>query len=81
MALQQLCNVLTIKSSIQEAVPENGKDVKLKLVVQNKNKVDVTLSITISVQAIKHNGTPSTNIKKEMMEVTLQHGKGETKMR
>lgn len=51
---------------------------KLQLVMQNKNKVDVTLLISISVQAIKHNGTPSASIKKETMEVTLQRGKGET---
>lgn len=67
-----------IKSHMQETSAEKGKDVKLKLVMQNKNRVDLPLSITISVQAIKHNGTPRTTIKKEIMEVTLQPSKGET---
>lgn len=75
---ETLCDVLTVKSQMQETIPENGQDVKLKLVVQNKNKVDLPLSITVSVQAIKHNGTLSSTIKKEMMEVTLQRSKGET---
>lgn len=63
---------------MQESIPENGKDVMLKLVMQNKNKVDLPLSLSVSVQAIRHNGTPSTTIKKEVMEVTVQHNSGET---
>lgn len=51
---------------------------ELELEVHSKNKEDVPLSIVVSVQAMKHNGTPGANIKKEMMEVTLQPDQGET---
>lgn len=49
---------------------------KLKLVVHNKSKVDMPLSVATSVQAMRHNGTPGANIKNEVTEVTLQPSKG-----
>lgn len=63
--------------TLQVTKPENGKDVSLKLVVHSKNTVAMPLFIVISVQAMKHNGTASANIKSEVMEMTLQPGKGE----
>lgn len=59
----------------EEAKPENGKDVKLKLVVHNKSKVDMPLSVATSVQAMRHNGMPGANIKNEVTEATLQPSK------
>ncbi|XP_075880480.1 protein-glutamine gamma-glutamyltransferase E-like [Nelusetta ayraudi] len=59
----------------EEDKPENGKDVKLKLVVRGTNKDDLRLSVTISVQAMRYNGTPAAKLKKEVTEATLQPSK------
>lgn len=72
----ELCKVLIIKSRHQVAKPENGKDVNLTLVVRSKNTVDMPLSIAVGVQAMRHNGTPSANIKNEVKEATLQPSEG-----
>lgn len=56
--------------------PENGKDVNLALVVHSRNRVDMPLSIVVSVQTMRHNGTPSANIKNEVTEATLQPNQG-----
>lgn len=61
---------------LQVTKPENGKDVQLKLVVTSKTTVELQLSINISVQAMKHEGTPAANIQSEVKEVTLQPQKG-----
>nr|XP_046240951.1 protein-glutamine gamma-glutamyltransferase 6 [Scatophagus argus] len=55
--------------------PMNGKDVSLKLVLHSKSAVAMQLSINISVQAMRYNGTPAANIKSEVKEETLQPGK------
>lgn len=57
--------------------PENGKDVRLKLMVHSENTVAMPLSINISVQAMSHNSNPATNIQRELREETLQPGGGD----
>lgn len=64
--------------TLQVTKPVNGKDVSLKLVVHSKNTVAMPLSVVISVQAMRYNGTAGANIKSEVTEKTLQPGKGET---
>lgn len=64
--------------TLQVTKPENGKDVSLRLVVHSKNNVAMMLSVGISVQAMRHNGTPGANIKNEVVEKRLQRGRGET---
>lgn len=61
---------------LQVSQPENGKDVRVKLMVRSKNTVAMPLSVNISVQAMSHKGTPVTNIQRELMEETLQPGEG-----
>lgn len=61
---------------LQVSRPENGKDVTLKLVVTSKTSVALRLSINISVQAMRHNGTPAANVLSELRDETLQPGKG-----
>lgn len=61
---------------LQVTKPENGKDVKLKLAVTSRTSVQLQLSINISVQAMKHNGTAAANIQSEVREDALQPGKG-----
>lgn len=63
---------------LQVSRPENGKDVYLKLVVTSKTSVALQLSINISVQAMRHNGTPVVNILSEVKEETLQPRKGDS---
>lgn len=68
-----LCPVL-----LQVSRPENGKDVNLKLVVTSNTSVALQLSINITVQAMRHNGTPAVNILSEVTEETLQPWKGDS---
>lgn len=63
---------------LQVSRPENGKDVTLKLVVTSKTSVALQLSINISVQAMRHNGTPAANILSEVKEETLQPREGDS---
>uniref|UniRef100_A0A674MLG2 Protein-glutamine gamma-glutamyltransferase 2 n=1 Tax=Takifugu rubripes TaxID=31033 RepID=A0A674MLG2_TAKRU len=57
---------------------KNGKDVNLKLVVTSNTSVALQLSINITVQAMRHNGTPAVNILSEVTEETLQPWKGDS---
>lgn len=63
---------------LQVSRPENGKDVDLKLVVTSKTSGALQLSINISVQAMRHNGTPADNILSEVTEEKLQPWKGDS---
>lgn len=63
---------------LQVTVPKNGEDVSLKLVVHSKNTVYMLLSVNISVQAMRHNGTPAVNIQRVAKQETLQPGKGDS---
>lgn len=63
---------------LQVTIPKNGEDVSLKLVVHSKNTVDMPLSVNVSVQAMRHNGTPAVNIQSEVKQGTLQPGKGDS---
>lgn len=70
--------MLAVVLLLQVSRPENGKDVNLKLVVTSKTTVALQLSISISVQAMRHNGTPAVNILSEAKEETLQPRKGDS---
>ncbi|KAK9529613.1 hypothetical protein VZT92_013693 [Zoarces viviparus] len=54
--------------------PTNGKDVRLKLVLQSMSTAARPLSINIRVQAMRYNGESGMNIQNEMKEKTLQPG-------
>lgn len=58
--------------------PENGKDVKLELVLTSKTTVALQLSINISVQAMRYNGTPAVDIQSEVKDETLQPNTGDS---
>ncbi|XP_061584210.1 protein-glutamine gamma-glutamyltransferase E [Cololabis saira] len=73
-----VCVPTTPKPSVQiqdVSEPVNGKDVNLMLVVTSENTVAKQLSINISVQAMRYNGSPAGNIQTETTEQTLQPGK------
>ncbi|XP_026162493.1 protein-glutamine gamma-glutamyltransferase 2 isoform X1 [Mastacembelus armatus] len=55
--------------------PRNGKDVSLKLVLQSESTAARLLSINISIQAMRYNGSPAANISSEVKDETLQPGK------
>ncbi|XP_044077572.1 protein-glutamine gamma-glutamyltransferase 5 [Siniperca chuatsi] len=55
--------------------PMDGKDVSLKLVLCTQGSAARPLTINISVQAMRYNGSPSVTIKTEVKEETLQHGR------
>ncbi|XP_035517148.1 protein-glutamine gamma-glutamyltransferase 5 [Morone saxatilis] len=55
--------------------PMNGKDVSLKLVLHSESSVSRPLSINISVQAMRYNGSPAVNIQAEVKVETLLPGK------
>lgn len=55
----------------------NGQDVSLKLMLHSESAAVTALSITISVQAMRYNGTPAVNITSELKEATLQPGRGD----
>ncbi|XP_018533750.1 LOW QUALITY PROTEIN: protein-glutamine gamma-glutamyltransferase 2-like [Lates calcarifer] len=55
--------------------PMDGKDVSLRLVLHSESSVARPLSINISVQAMKYNGSPAANIQTELKEETLEPGK------
>ncbi|XP_075952496.1 protein-glutamine gamma-glutamyltransferase 2-like [Anarhichas minor] len=54
--------------------PTNGKNVRLKLVLQSKSTAARPLSINIRVQAMRYNGESGVNIRNEVKEKTLQPG-------
>ncbi|KAK9529612.1 hypothetical protein VZT92_013692 [Zoarces viviparus] len=54
--------------------PTNGKDVRLKLVLQSMSTAARPLSINIRVQAMMYNGKAAKSIRNEMKEKTLQPG-------
>lgn len=56
---------------LQVSRPENGKDVKLELVVTSKATVALQLSINISAQVMRNNGTPAGNVQAEVKDETL----------
>ena len=64
--------------TLQVTPPTNGKDVMLKLVLQSKSSVARQLSIDITVQARKYNGTPAAKIQHEVKDKTLEPGEGES---
>lgn len=66
-----------IRVVLQVAKPENGKDVSLNLVLHNKCPVDLPLSIIISVQAMKHVGTPAATLLTQEKDDMLEQGKGD----
>ncbi|XP_039971498.1 protein-glutamine gamma-glutamyltransferase 2 [Xiphias gladius] len=55
--------------------PTNGKDVSLKLVLRSESSVARPLSVSISVEAMRYNGSPAVNIQTEEKEATLQPGR------
>ncbi|XP_072237590.1 protein-glutamine gamma-glutamyltransferase E-like isoform X1 [Leuresthes tenuis] len=55
--------------------PVNGEDVKLKLVLSSDSGEPRLLSVNISVQAMRYNGSPAGNIQNEVTEQKLQPGK------
>ncbi|XP_072239324.1 protein-glutamine gamma-glutamyltransferase E-like [Leuresthes tenuis] len=55
--------------------PLNGEDVKLKLVLSCDCSYPRLLSVNISVQAMRYNGSPVGNIQNEVTEQKLQPGK------
>ncbi|KAG7495423.1 protein-glutamine gamma-glutamyltransferase E-like [Solea senegalensis] len=57
------------------AKPKNGEDVNLRLVLHSESSFARPLSIAISVQVMRHNGTPAVNLQKDVKEETLQPGK------
>lgn len=63
---------------LQVTRPENGKDVKLELVLTSKTTVALQLSINISVQAMRYNGTPAVDIQSEVKDETLQPNTGDS---
>ncbi|XP_029282741.1 protein-glutamine gamma-glutamyltransferase 5-like [Cottoperca gobio] len=54
--------------------PTNGKNVRLKLILQSKSKTPRLLSINISVQAMRYNGRPIVNIQTQVKEKILYPG-------
>ncbi|XP_034724646.1 protein-glutamine gamma-glutamyltransferase 5-like isoform X3 [Etheostoma cragini] len=56
-------------------LPKYCKDVRLMLVLQSKNSAAMQLSINISVQAMRYNGSPAGTIQTEVKEETLLPGK------
>lgn len=68
--------------SYQVSEPVNGQDVSLNLVLHSDSPAARPLSINISVQAMRYNGSPAVNIQTDVKEETLQPGKGDrTEMR
>lgn len=63
---------------LQVSRPENGKDVNLRLVVTSETSAVLQLSINISVQAMRHNGTPAVTLLSQVKEETLLPGKGDS---
>ncbi|XP_045885591.1 protein-glutamine gamma-glutamyltransferase 5 [Micropterus dolomieu] len=55
--------------------PMNGRDVSLKLVLGTVGNAARPLSINISVQAMRHNGSPAVTIQTEVKKETLQPGR------
>ncbi|KAI9519246.1 hypothetical protein NQZ68_030778 [Dissostichus eleginoides] len=51
--------------------PRNGKDVRLKLVLQSESSSVRSLSVNISVQAISYNGVPTMNIQTSVKDKIL----------
>lgn len=62
---------------LQVSRPRNGKDVKLRLVVSSQTNVPVQLSISIHVQAMRHNGAADASIQTELKDATLPPGEGD----
>ncbi|KAK2861622.1 hypothetical protein Q5P01_001155 [Channa striata] len=54
--------------------PMNGQDLSLMLVLHSESPAARQLSINISVQAMRYNGSPTVNIKSDVKEETLQPG-------
>lgn len=61
---------------LQVTKPESWKDLNLNLVVSSGSSAPLKISINISVQAMRHNGTPAANIHTAVTEETLHPGKG-----
>ncbi|XP_069568731.1 protein-glutamine gamma-glutamyltransferase 2 isoform X1 [Brachyistius frenatus] len=57
------------------STPTDGKDVSLKLVMRSDSAVARPLSVNISVQAMRYNGSPAATIQTEATEATLLPGK------
>ncbi|CAI5687210.1 unnamed protein product [Oreochromis niloticus] len=55
--------------------PKDGEDVSLKLVLNSESHTARPVSINISVQAMRYNGSPVENIQSEVKEETLLPGK------
>ncbi|KAM7421911.1 hypothetical protein PAMA_010132 [Pampus argenteus] len=55
--------------------PMNGKDVHLNLVLHSESKVARLLSVNITVQGTRYNGSPVVSIQTEMKQETLQPGR------
>ncbi|CAI5687205.1 unnamed protein product [Oreochromis niloticus] len=55
--------------------PMDGQDVSLKLVLNSESRTARPVSINISVQAMRYNGSPVENIQTETKEETLLPGK------
>lgn len=63
-------------AALQVSEPLNGEDVRLKLVMHSEIKVPRPLSIKISAQGMRYNGSPVVKIQNEVKEETLQPQKG-----
>ncbi|KAL3978523.1 fibroblast growth factor [Sarotherodon galilaeus] len=55
--------------------PKDGEDVSLKLVLNSESRTARPVSINISVQAMRYNGSPVESIQSEVKEETLLPGK------
>ncbi|XP_061687512.1 protein-glutamine gamma-glutamyltransferase E [Syngnathoides biaculeatus] len=53
------------------SVPEYGKDVQLKLALSSDSRVERKLSVTVSVQAMRYNGTLVAAVQSEVKKETL----------
>uniref|UniRef100_A0A3B4FXS4 Protein-glutamine gamma-glutamyltransferase 2 n=1 Tax=Pundamilia nyererei TaxID=303518 RepID=A0A3B4FXS4_9CICH len=56
---------------LQVSKPMDGQDVSLKLVLNSESSTARPVSINISVQAMRYNGSPVENIQSEVKEETL----------
>ena len=66
---------------LQVTPPRNGKDVRLKLVLQSESSSVRSLSVNISVQAMRYNGVPTMNIQTSVKDKILLPRRGESSAR
>ena len=65
-------------AALQVSKLTNGEDLSLRLVVHGQNTVARLLSVNISVQTMRYNGSLASNIQTETKEETLQPWQGDS---